>query len=426
MAVLPQEITYLDNNATTPVAPEGVEAMIPYLKDFWGNPSSAYRFGRQVHIAIEKARQQVADLVGADAKEIFFTSCGTESNNSAILSALEVTGKKRIVTTAVEHSAIMNQCQNFQRKGIEVIFMPVRPDGTLDFHEVEKAVDEDTAICSVMWANNETGVFFPVEEIAEFCKLKGVLFHTDAIQAVGKISVDMKRNKVDMLSMVGHKLHAPKGVGALYMRRRTRYAPMMIGGSQEHGKRGGTENVASVVGFGKACESASQHLPEENTRVKALRDKLENTILMRISGSYVNGHRELRLPNTSNVAFDFVEAETLLVLLDQHRICASAGSACTTGSLEPSHVLKGMGFTLARARGSIRFSLSIYNTETDVDKTLQVLPGMIEKIRKISPLHPDHSGHTTAELGEVSVNPREKLLKVEDSHTDATVTPHRT
>ncbi len=390
MKVTPQDIVYLDNNATTPVAPEVFEAMRPFLTDFWGNPSSAYRFGSQIHAKVEEAREKVASLLGADPKEIFFTSCGTESDNAAIHSAIETTGKKKIVTTAVEHAAIINQCERLQKKGYEVVFLPVREDGTLDVAEAAKAVDEQTAICSVMWANNETGVLFPVEEIADLCKRRGVLFHTDAVQAVGKIPLCLKENKVDMLSLVGHKLHAPKGVGALYLRRRTRFAPTVIGGHQEKGKRGGTENVASIVGFGRACELAAQRMTEENLRVRALRDRLENEILARIPDVYVNGRRDLRLPNTMNAAFDFVEAEAVLLLLDKANICASSGSACTTGSLDPSHVLKAMGLSAARARGAIRFSFSIYNSDRDVDRVLEVLPGIIRRLREISPLHHGH------------------------------------
>jgi cysteine desulfurase len=393
MRVSSKDIIYLDNNATTQVAPEVIEEMLPFLTEYWGNPSSAYRFGSQIHVVVEQAREKVAALIGADPKEIFFTSCGTESDNSAINSALETTGKKKIVTTAVEHSAIMKQCEKLQKKGIEVIYMPIKPDGTLDFKEIEKAVDEDTAICSVMWANNETGVLFPVEEIAEFCKLKGVLFHADSVPAVGKIPINLSKNKIDMLSLVGHKLHAPKGVGALFMRRRTRYSPTLIGGSQEKGKRGGTENVASIVALGKACELAGARMEDENTRVKSLRDKLENGILSTIRDTHLNGHKQLRLPNTTNIAFDSVEAESILLLLDQNNICASSGSACTTGSLDPSHVLRAMGLSTARARGSIRFSLSYYTSDADIDKTLSVLPGIIEKLRKDSPLNPTHPGH---------------------------------
>jgi cysteine desulfurase len=393
MKLLPKDVVYLDNNATTGVAPEVVEAMVPFLTNFWGNPSSAYRFGSQVHAEIEAARERIAALIGAEPKEIFFTSCGTESDNAAINSALEITGKRKVVTTAVEHAAIINQCERLQKKGVEVVFLPVRPDGSLDLAEVEKAVDDRTAICSVMWANNETGVIFPVEEVAEICKRKGVLFHTDAVQAVGKIPINLKASKIDMLSLVGHKLHAPKGVGALYLRRRTRFAPTIIGGHQEKGKRGGTENVAAIIGFGRACELAAAKMAEENTRVRTLRDRLENETLARITDVCINGRRDLRLPNTMNVAFDFVEAEAVLLLLDHENICASSGSACTTGSLDPSHVLKAMGLTPARARGAVRFSLSVYNADRDVDRVLEVLPGIIRRLREISPLsrsHPDN------------------------------------
>ena len=390
MVVSSKDIIYLDNNATTRVAPEVVEEMTPFFTEYWGNPSSAYRFGNQIHAKIENARAQVDHLIGADSKEIFFTSCATESDNAAIRSALETTGKKKIVTTAVEHSAIVKECERLQKIGIEGVLMPVRPDGTLDFREVEKAVDEDTSLCTVMWANNETGVLFPVEEIAEFCKLKGVLFHTDAVQVIGKIPVDLKKNKIDMLSIAGHKLHAPKGIGALYIRRRTRFSPMFVGGSQESGKRAGTENTAFIIALGRACELAAERMNDENTRVKALRDKLENGVLSAIPDVHLNGHKEQRLPNTTNVAFDSVEAEAILLLLDHHAICASSGSACTTGSLDPSHVLKAMGLTPSLARGALRLSLSVYNTGADIDKTLQVLPGIIEKLRAISPLNPGY------------------------------------
>lgn len=381
MPINPSEVVYLDNNATTPVAPEVVDAMLPFLKDLWGNPSSAYRFGKQISQHIEAARAQVASLIGADPSEIFFTSCGTESDNAAIASALAVTGKKKVVTTAVEHSAIMKQCDRLKKSGVEVVFMPVKADGTLDFREVEKAVDEDTAICSVMWANNETGVIFPVEEIAGFCKLKDVMFHSDAVQAVGKIPINVQKNQIDMLSIVGHKLHAPKGIGALYIRRKTRFMPYLIGGGQEKGKRGGTENVASIVALGKACELALKKMNEENTRVKALRDRLENAIITKIPGTQINGHKTQRLPNTISVSFKDIEAESILILLDHQGICASSGSACTTGSLEPSHVLTAMGLSADDARSTIRLSLSVYNTDAEVDRVIEALPGIVEKLR---------------------------------------------
>lgn len=386
------DIIYLDNNATTGVVPPVVEAMAPFFSRYWGNPSSLYRFGSQIRAAIDQAREQVAQLIGADPKEIVFTSCATESDNAAINSALETTGRRKIVTSSVEHSAIIKQCRRLQQRGISVAWLPVQGDGTLDLREVEKSVDEDTAICSVMWANNETGVIFPVEEIAAICRSKGVLFHTDAVQAVGRIPINLGRNQVDMLSIAGHKLHAPKGIGSLYVRRGTPFASSMIGGSQEGGRRGGTENVALIVGFGQACELAAGRLEEERNYVKVLRDKLEKTVLSAIQHSYLNGVKGGRIPNTSNISFDFVEAEAILIMLDHYGICVSSGSACTTGSLDPSHVLMAMGVPVARARGSIRFSLSTDNTESEIDKTCQVLSEVIRKLRTISPLGTSSSG----------------------------------
>ncbi|MDD2707811.1 MAG: cysteine desulfurase NifS [Verrucomicrobiae bacterium] len=391
MNLLPKDIIYLDNNATTAIAPEVMEAMLPFLKDFWGNPSSAYRFGSQVRAAIETAREQVAQIIGAAPREILFTSCATESDNAAILSALETTGRQKIVTTQVEHSAIVKMGDFLKKKGFEVVRLPVQSDGTLAPETVDKAVDEKTAICSIMWANNETGVLFPVEEIAAICKSKGVLFHTDAVQAVGKIPIDMKQNKIDMLSIAGHKLHAPKGIGAIYIRKGVAFSPMVIGGGQERSKRGGTENVSHIVGLGKACELASNRIEEENTRIRALRDRLENHVLSTISHTWVNGSRKMRLPNTTSLGFDFIESEAVLTMLDHYSICASSGSACTTGSLDPSHVLLAMGIPPARARGSVRFSLSTYNTDSDIDKTIAVLPAIIQKLRAISPLGPENA-----------------------------------
>jgi cysteine desulfurase len=386
-----RKVYYFDNNATTRVAPEVTEAMIPMLRDFWGNPSSAYTFGSQVHGHVEKAREKVAALVNADLKEVVFTSCGTESNNSAIHSALVTNpSKKHVITTAVEHSANINFGEYLRKQGYDVTFLPVESDGSLDLHLLEKSVRPDTAIVSVMWANNETGVMFPIEEIAAICRSKGVLCHTDAVQVPGKVKIDVKHLGVDFLSLSAHKLHAPKGIGMLYVKRRTKYQPYVIGGHQERGRRGGTENVAHIVGFGRAAELAMEQLHDENTRVRALRDKLENTILSTIPNTVRNGAKEPRLPNTANVAFDFVEAEAVLLLLDQLGICASSGSACTTGSLDPSHVLTAMGLNPMRARGSVRFSLGIYNTEEDVDYVLKHLPKIIKKLRDISPLNPDH------------------------------------
>jgi cysteine desulfurase len=365
--------------------------MIPMLRDFWGNPSSAYAFGSQVHKHVEDARAKVAALINADPKEVVFTSCGTESNNSAIHSALVTNpNKKHVITTAVEHSANINFGEYLQKRGYEVTFLPVESDGSLDLHLLEKTIRPDTAIVSIMWANNETGVMFPVEEIGAICRSKGVLCHTDAVQVPGKVKIDVKQLGVDFLSLSAHKLHAPKGIGMLYVKRRTKYQPYVIGGHQERGRRGGTENVPHVVAFGRAAELAMEHLHDENTRVRALRDKLENTILSTIPNTVRNGAKEPRLPNTVNIAFDFVEAEAVLLLLDQLGICASSGSACTTGSLDPSHVLTAMGLSPMRARGSVRFSLGIYNTEQEIDYVLKHLPGIIKKLRDISPLNPEH------------------------------------
>jgi cysteine desulfurase len=385
----PRDIAYLDNNATTAVAPEVIEAMAPFFSDCWGNPSSIYRFGSQVRAAMEEAREQVARLIGAEPAEIVFTSCATESDNAAIHSALETTGRRKIVTSTVEHSAILKPCQKLQRQGIEVVWVPVRDDGSLDLQAMERAIDGNTAICSIMWANNETGVLFPVEEIAALCRSKGVIFHTDAVQAVGKIPIDLRRSSINMLSIAGHKLHAPKGIGALYIRRDTPFVPLMVGGSQEQGKRGGTENTAFIVGLGKACELAGSRLSEEQTRVKALRDRLEKTIVEAIPHTLVNGAVAERLPNTSSIVFEYVESEATLTMLDHMRICASSGSACTTGSPEPSHVLMAMGLSAPLARSAVRFSLSVYTTETEIDKTCQVLPEIIKKLRAISPYGPN-------------------------------------
>ena len=385
---------YFDNNATTRVAPEVIEAMLPFLHEHWGNPSSAYGFSKYVAQRLDFAREQVAGLINADPKEVVFTSCGTEGNNTAIHSALALQPTKRhIIMTAVEHSANLNYGEFLQRQGYVVTYMPVESDGSIDIHLLEKRIRPDTAIVSVMWANNETGVIFPIEELAAICSSRGVLFHTDAVQTPGKLKIDVKALGVDFLSLSAHKVHAPKGVGMLYVKRRTRFQPYLIGGHQERGRRGGTENVPYIIGFGRAAELAVKHLQEENSRVRALRDKLENTILAKIPGVSRNGAREPRLPNTANISFHFVESEAVLLMLDQLGICASSGSACTTGSVEPSHVLTAMGIPPVRARGSVRFSLGIYNTEAEVDYLLHQLPGIIERLRAISPLEPKHLRH---------------------------------
>ncbi len=376
---------YFDNNATTQISPSVFEAMVPYLTQYYGNPSSAYQIGREVNDAVQRAREQTAALLGCDAKEVIFTSCGTESDNTAILSALQTTGHRHVITSATEHSAVKNQAEHLERLGYGVTILPVAADGTLQVRQVEEALRSDTAIVSLMWANNETGVLFPIEEIGELCRERGVLFHTDAVQAVGKIPIRLNDLKIDFLSVSGHKLHAPKGVGVLYVRRRAKFVPMLLGGHQEKGKRGGTENVASIVGLGHAADEARENMNDENTRVRGLRDKFENAVLSSISDTQRNGHAGKRLPNTTNISFSGVEAEALLIMLDQYGICASAGSACTTGSLEPSHVLRAMGVPKELALTALRFSFSVYNAEQEVDRVLAVLPGIVARLRDETP-----------------------------------------
>ena len=374
------------------MAPEVVEAMLPYLNNFYGNPSSMYTFGGQVGEAIRTAREEVANLLGCEPSEVTFTSCGTESDSTAILSALRAAPDKRhIVTTRVEHPAIKNLCENissFTGHKYRVTRLKVSDDGMLDLDEYAAALSDDTAIVSTMWANNETGVIFPIAEMARMAKNRGILFHTDAVQAVGKIPINLKELDVDYLAMSGHKLHAPKGVGVLYVRKGTAYVPFMSGGHQEGGRRGGTENVASIVALGRACRLAAEMMEEENTRVRQLRDKLENGLLNSIPRSILNGNKENRLPNTSNISFEFVEGEAILLHMNRHNICASSGSACTSGSLEPSHVLRAMGVPFTAAHGSIRFSLSIYNTEEEVDFVLEKMPKIIAELREMSPFWP--------------------------------------
>jgi len=414
---------YLDNNATTRVAPEVADAMIPFLRDGWANPSSAYRIATDVHKAVEGARTKIAELIHAEPKEITFTSCGTESNNTAIHSALVTqTGKRHVITTAVEHSANINYGEFLQKQGHEVTFLPVDSDGSLDLHLLEKAIRPDTAIVSTMWANNETGVLFPIEEIAAICRSKGVLFHTDAVQTPGKMKIDVKAIGVDFLSLSAHKLYAPKGIGLLYVKRRTRFQPYVIGGHQERGRRGGTENVPHIIAFGKAAEMATAHFSTEYARVRKLRDRLESTILKSIPNTFVNGDRENRLPNTSNIAFEFIEAEAVLMLLDQVGICASSGSACTTGSLDPSHVLMAMGLTPMRARGCVRFSLGIYNTDDDVDYLLQHLPPIIQRLRDISPLNPSHPDNDKYDIDSARAKHEQDLAAAVGKEDERTIT----
>lgn len=377
---------YLDNNATTQVAPEVLEEMLPYFHDLYGNPSSAHKFGGQVARKLNKAREQVSDILGASPDEIIFTSCGSESDNTAVMSALNTNKEKmHIVTSRVEHPAIKALCSHLAKLGHRITEIPVDREGRLDMEKYKESLTPDTAIVSLMWANNETGVIFPVEEAAQMAKARNIIFHTDAVQAVGKIPIDLKNSAIDMLSISGHKLHAPKGIGALYVRKGTKFSPFLIGGHQERGRRGGTENTASIIGLGKACELAAKNINVENTRVKELRDKLENKILTVVPNSRVNGVEAERLPNTSNISFEFIEGEAILLLMDEFGICASSGSACTSGSLQPSHVLRAMGVPFTMAHGSIRFSLSIYNTEEEIDFIIEKVPPIIEKLRSFSP-----------------------------------------
>ena len=377
---------YVDNNATTRVDPEVLREMLPYFSEYYGNPSSMHHFGGQVMEAVNRAREKVAHLIGADPSEILFTSCGTESDNTAILAAIQSYPEKRhLVTTRVEHPAVLNLCKHLMKQGYRVTELPVNREGLLDLDQLRDAVTPYTAVVSVMFANNETGVIFPVNEIAGIVKEKGSVFHCDAVQAAGKIPMDMSRNQIDLLSISGHKLHAPKGVGALYIRRGARFRPFLIGGHQEHGRRGGTENIPSIIGLGKACELAGEHLIEENTKVRALRDKLEKGLLERVPRTWLNGHPTLRLPNTTNLSFEYIEGEAILLLMSKEGIAASSGSACTSGSLEPSHVLRAMGVPFTGAHGSIRFSLSRFNTEEDVNDILEKVPFIIARLRELSP-----------------------------------------
>jgi len=377
---------YLDNNATTQVAPEVLEAMLPYFYQLYGNPSSMHSFGGQVMKQVRKAREQVAALLGASAEEIIFTSCGTESDNAAIRSALaSCPDKKHIVTSRVEHPAVRALCAHLATQGYRLTELPVDGDGRLDLDQYRRALTPDTAIVSLMWANNETGVIFPIEKAAQMARERRILFHTDAVQAVGKIPIDLAETPIDMLSLSGHKLHAPKGIGVLYLRKGTKFSPFLVGGHQERGRRGGTEATPSIIGLGVAAELAQKKLDIENTFVKRLRDRLENSILNTVANTKVNGDRANRLPNTTNISFEFVEGEGILLMMDEFGICASSGSACTSGSLQPSHVLRAMGIPFTMAHGSIRFSLSVYNTDEEIDFVIEKLPPIIDTLRNMSP-----------------------------------------
>jgi cysteine desulfurase len=377
---------YFDNNATTKVAEEVFEEMKPYFCQLYGNPSSMHTFGGQTGSKIRHAREQVAALLGCDPAEIIFTSCGTESDNAAIKGTLAAApNRRKIITTRVEHPAVLAVCRDLENHGYTVIELAVDKQGRLDLAELENHLDDDTALVTIMYANNETGVIFPIEKIAELVTERGIPFHTDAVQAAGKIALNLSNSNIDLLSLSGHKLHGPKGVGALYVRKGTRISPFMLGGHQEAGRRAGTENVPAILGLGKACELAAENIEEENSRVRLLRDKLENAILKSCPDCRVNGDRDNRLPNTTNISFEYIEGEAILLMLDKYGICASSGSACTSGSLEPSHVLRAMGVPFTAAHGSIRFSLSRYNTEKEVDYTIEKMPQIVDRLRQLSP-----------------------------------------
>ncbi|MTJ92851.1 MAG: cysteine desulfurase NifS [Desulfovibrio sp.] len=377
---------YFDNNATTAVAPEVREAILPYLGEFYGNPSSMHTFGGQVADAVETARETMANLLGASPDEIIFTSCGSESDNAAIWSAIQTQPEKRhLITTRVEHPAILSVMQHWERQGYRVTYLGVDNKGRLDLDEYAAALTPDTALASIMFANNEVGNIYPIQRMAEMAKEKGVLFHTDAVQAVGKTPIDLAHLPADMLSLSGHKLHAPKGIGVLYVRKGVRFRPFLRGGHQEKGRRAGTENVPYIVGLGAAAKLAADHMQEERVNVAMLRDRLEKGLLERIPDCMVNGDMENRLPNTTNIAFKNVEGEAILLMLDRLGVCASSGSACTSGSLEPSHVLRAMGVPFTYAHGSIRLSLSRYSTQEEVDFVIENFPGVIKTLRMISP-----------------------------------------
>ena len=381
---------YADNNATTRVAPEVLEAMLPFFKEQFGNPSSMHYLAKPAEQAITKAREQVACLLNADPSEIVFTSCGTESDNAAIRGVLAaLPHKKHIITTRVEHPAVRNICQYLEKNGYRVTELSVDKMGQIDLDELRETLDDDTALVSIMWANNETGIIFPVREIADMVKSRGALLHCDAVQAAGKLHIDLRTVNVDLLSISGHKLHAPKGIGVLYIRKGTYFSPLMIGGHQEKGRRAGTENVPYIVGLGKACELALEQMEDEQTRVKFLRDRLEQELLEKALDASVNGDPTNRLPNTTSISFKYIEGEAILLMLSAEGIAASSGSACTSGSLEPSHVLRAMGVPFTRVHGSIRFSLSRYNSDEEVSYIVEKMVPIARRLREISPFGRD-------------------------------------
>ncbi len=393
-------VIYFDNNATTMVDPAVFKAIEPFFCERYGNASSIHTFGGSVGSELTRAREQVAGLLGSnyrnnrgESSEIIFTSCGTESDNAAIWSALLSNPERRkVVTTRVEHPAILSLMRELERRGYTVELVGVNPDGSLDMAALEKAIDQHTAIVSCMWANNETGTIFPVAEIARMAHAKGALFHTDAVQAAGKVPLNLNDTEIDFASFSGHKLHAPKGVGVLYVRRGTSFRPFLVGGHQEMGRRAGTENVTGIIGLGVACEVAAAKLEEEITHTKTLRDYLEQEVTRLIPSIRINGDLQNRLPNTSSISFEYIEGESILMLLDQFGICASSGSACTTGSLEPSHVLRAMQLPYTAAHGTVRFSFSRFNTRDEVDRLLEVLPDIISSLRRLSPYWDEQKG----------------------------------
>jgi len=379
------ELLYLDHNATTPIIPEVRDAMLPWLENEFGNPSSVYALGRRSAAALTKAREQVAALVGAQPSEIIFNSCGTEATNTAILSAIAIDPDKRhIITSTVEHSATIKLCEYLATRGYEITWLPVEKDGTLNPDRLETSITSETAVVSLLWANNETGVLFPIEEIASITARKKVPLHLDAVQAAGKVPINLEELGAQYVSLSAHKLYAPKGVGALYVNRRARYTPLLRG-SQEESRRGGTQNVASIVAFGKAAELATQHLFTTAERIGGLRDRFEERLLSTIEGVRRNGTDEPRLPNTSNLTFSGIEAETALLLFDKEGLCCSAGSACSSGSINPSHVLTAMGISRDEARASLRFSLGRTTTEAEIDRALEIIPRVIAKLRAAQP-----------------------------------------
>ncbi len=382
---------YFDNNATTPIAPEVRDVMMPFFNELYGNPSSMHAFGGQVSKYMTRAREEVAAFLNCSPEEIIFTSCATESDNAALRGTSEFYGKgTKVITTAVEHPAVLQTCHRLKALGHEVVELPVNGVGQIDLDQLRAELKgTKNALVSIMWANNETGTVFPIEQVADICKEHGAIFHTDAVQTAGKIVMDMQKTPVDLLAISGHKFHAPKGIGVLYVRKGTKLKPFLLGGHQEAGRRAGTENVPYIIGLAKACELARLNMAEEATQLTALRDKLEAGILAKCPNVRVNGDRDHRLPNTLNVSFEYIEGEAIAYHLSDLGICISTGSACASGSLDPSHVIRAMGVPFIAVHGSVRFSLSRYNTMEEVDYVLEHLPPVIKNLRDLSPFGPD-------------------------------------